>query len=487
MSNEQKPVAHVQAISDELTLYRPRRLQRYTATHALLLSWEDDDIGVAGEIEQLSEMLCDSNRFGCQVWSYQIPSQNPARALNFRLAQFLDEFGNEDNLIIVYYGGHGGPRVSTKGPCTWAAQINNTSAELDWSLIQPQLLTVRSDVLLLLDCCYAGQAARARPHRNFELLAATDGDQITPNGFGKWPSFTQILMKEMKSFLDQDNVITIPALHRRMVQHEAGLQRQPFYVCLSGEPGSIKLKKHEDTPAIKPFDSSLSSRLLQLQLSLSNDLDLTMMAARLVKWLTHDSPEFIENIDVVNRALTNVNKANGVGESVLSEPLINGATLFPYLSELDQEKAQKLLCNLRRSLIDINESQADTSGMWDIKSVVNSSTQLAMFVIDSLTQSKPDALRLRYLDMGLQFEIMKRRMLRRLATLEEKAPKDCLLCNLSYDPGSINGYFYLVYLMAEVSGEIFCFLLCATTPLESVWIYVCLNTAFLYMSALGRY
>ena len=104
----------------KLASYRHIRHQRYEAVNVLLLSWEDDDTDGAAEVEQLKRLFKES--FNYTTCSYFIPSSKPQSSLNVRVASFIDAFGGADNLLIVYYGGHGGPRTSQgKGPFTLAA------------------------------------------------------------------------------------------------------------------------------------------------------------------------------------------------------------------------------------------------------------------------------------------------------------------------------------------------------------------------------
>lgn len=107
------------AISSRLARYQALRTQRYASVNVLLLSWRDDDIGCANEVAQMARMFKDD--FNYDVWPYKIPSQDPECSLSLTVAQFIKSFGGEENLIIVYYGGHGGPQAATKSPCTWAA------------------------------------------------------------------------------------------------------------------------------------------------------------------------------------------------------------------------------------------------------------------------------------------------------------------------------------------------------------------------------
>lgn len=105
-------------IAGGLARYQQRRVHRYAAVNVLLLTWKDDDIGVAAEVEKLEYMFRDV--FNFQTWKYQIPSEGSAATLNAFIAQAIRIYGNEECLLIVYYGGHG-EESRNKSPCTWAA------------------------------------------------------------------------------------------------------------------------------------------------------------------------------------------------------------------------------------------------------------------------------------------------------------------------------------------------------------------------------
>lgn len=112
--------SHVKTIFKKLVNYRPLRVQRYAAVNVLLISWREDDTDSTTDAEQLGRLFKDS--FNYITCSYFIPSTKPQTSLNFQVASFLDAFGGPDNLLIVYYAGHGGPRrANAKGPFTWAA------------------------------------------------------------------------------------------------------------------------------------------------------------------------------------------------------------------------------------------------------------------------------------------------------------------------------------------------------------------------------
>src|ERR1035437_9365949 len=102
----------------------------------------------------------------------------------------------------------------------------NNEAEgpsLDWSMIQPTLFNADCDVAIILDCCYAGQAAKPISAQTIELLAATDKDQWTPNSKSTWPTFTKVLIQEMGKMLEKDRVVTLRGLAKTMSTTEVGL------------------------------------------------------------------------------------------------------------------------------------------------------------------------------------------------------------------------------------------------------------------------
>ena len=120
MASEKSHDDHHKRILTELVTYHHFRHQRYAAVNVLLISWEDDDTGSATEIKQLQTLFQDS--FNYAVDSYVIPSTKSQQLLNLKISSFSYRFGSPDNLLVIYYGGHGGPRTGrSKSPCTWAA------------------------------------------------------------------------------------------------------------------------------------------------------------------------------------------------------------------------------------------------------------------------------------------------------------------------------------------------------------------------------
>lgn len=81
----------------------PKGFSRYNEVHVLLLSWEDDNLGVIKEVLELQEVFWQVYRYDVKEW--RIPSTHSYKALRKQISKFLDEFEDKDSLLIVYYGG----------------------------------------------------------------------------------------------------------------------------------------------------------------------------------------------------------------------------------------------------------------------------------------------------------------------------------------------------------------------------------------------
>lgn len=64
--------------------------------------------------------------------------------------------------------------------CNISSRKRRGGPTLNWYEVQPVVFAAEGDVLLVLDCCYAAQAARGRESRTIELLAASGVKQRTP-------------------------------------------------------------------------------------------------------------------------------------------------------------------------------------------------------------------------------------------------------------------------------------------------------------------
>ena len=169
---------------------------------------------------------------------------------------------------------------------------------LNWYEVQPVVFAAEGDVLLVLDCCYAAQAARGRESRTIELLAASGVKQRTPQP-GDY-SFTAVLMRVMKRMLQEAGHIVVIKLYERLFQETAPdeeLVEQPFHFFIAEGGGSIDLKPRAKPNALDRTQYALPSALLSLTVSLSQKPDRATMR-RLGVWLKTAVPRTISSVDV---------------------------------------------------------------------------------------------------------------------------------------------------------------------------------------------
>ena len=116
-------------------------------------------------------------------------------------------------------------------------RLHSDSPTLHWSEIQKQLEleNTECDILLILDCCYAGQALRGgKTRHNIQLLAAAGMNEKTlAPGPG---SFTEAFMSLCSAILEsgESQGVSISTLHRRMSHKSVGLRTTPFIGNITG-------------------------------------------------------------------------------------------------------------------------------------------------------------------------------------------------------------------------------------------------------------
>lgn len=97
-----------------------RGLSRYKEVHALLLSWEQDNLGVANEIAELKDVFQQIYHFNVDGW--KIPSEKSHNSLAAKVLGFLNDYDSTENLLIVYYGGHG--FMNDDRQCVWSWYVS---------------------------------------------------------------------------------------------------------------------------------------------------------------------------------------------------------------------------------------------------------------------------------------------------------------------------------------------------------------------------
>lgn len=124
ISNVSYHVKDVEALGKVLTsaaeaAFPNRGVSRYKEVHALLLSWEDDNLGVVDEVTELEDVFRNCYRFETEAW--KIPSKRSHNSLAAKIIAFVDDYESKDNLLVVYYGGHG--EMNDDRQCVWSWSV----------------------------------------------------------------------------------------------------------------------------------------------------------------------------------------------------------------------------------------------------------------------------------------------------------------------------------------------------------------------------
>lgn len=185
------------------------------------------------------------------------------------------------------------------------------------------LIRASCDVLIVLDCCFAGSAGRSNVKGTKELLAAC-GMEATAEGVSDY-SFTRNLIDKLRSF--GTDPFTVSELYERLVKAKRRLRNTPQYIPLTGrDRSSIRIARlRSNSPVIMnnsilslPSSSSSSNnfplssasnsltssstslninRRVLLAVSLETDSPLPEVESW-KRWLASDAPTYIQRIDV---------------------------------------------------------------------------------------------------------------------------------------------------------------------------------------------
>ncbi len=272
------------------------------------------------------------------------------------------------------------------------SEPTGTGPTLDWSVIQPQVFGAGCDVVLFLDCCYAGQAARTSSRNAIELLAATDKDNWTPIGHSTWPSFTAVLIHQLTQMLAaEESHASIPGLHRRMLCVDSGLRKQPFYACMSdpGTPGSIHLPRFSSQSQPDHGMPSLTTSwaddsFLGLRLRLLKPFD-PDSAQSFLKWATRDASPDIQDVEIVDGIIHQAKAANDIASELMSpRSNENPGSFLPFLTPKGQKRTWELFDALKSSIFASRDSTAvgDVDAVRIIDELRQKSDTLLSFVSD---------------------------------------------------------------------------------------------------------
>lgn len=189
-----------------------RKQSYYEKVSVLLLSWEDDNMGVYREVRRLQYVFSSLYRFDVQ--EYRIPSKTPGKATTTRLISFLENDGS-NTLLIVYYAGHARLGYQGSDPPIWAATDKVGTPTLPSGSVQQFLEEAEADALLLYDCCHSSHPAINVSGQGVTEVIAACGFETQAPAVGLH-SFTNALIKELEEAF-AGPPISVAELHGRVI------------------------------------------------------------------------------------------------------------------------------------------------------------------------------------------------------------------------------------------------------------------------------
>ncbi|KAK8076643.1 hypothetical protein PG994_003915 [Apiospora phragmitis] len=182
----------------------------YTKVSVLLLSWhkEIDDLKTDHEVTDLENLFKDKFMFDTTRQILTKDSRTSAQAqVNHYLAKFVYENDNTNTMFIIYYAGHGRPgndrgKLKLTASSSHRGESNTDFHEVVWNSAESNIRNTSADVLVIFDCCHAGELARmVRGNRAFEYLAATSANSTTRKPGPQ--SFTSALIWSLGHLLEK--------------------------------------------------------------------------------------------------------------------------------------------------------------------------------------------------------------------------------------------------------------------------------------------
>ncbi|KAK5683305.1 hypothetical protein LTS10_004836 [Elasticomyces elasticus] len=230
----QSELARYQMLWDECMRF-PSQQIRHTKTAVLLLSWapEVDDLGVQSEMSELGSVFDGVYGFTVHRKTLNLQTKPQHQALQI-LADFVHAEDAERGLLIIYYAGHGySSEASETGelnmigsrapPSTkeHARQEFQKDPSIMWSTVSQPIANADADILLIFDCCHAGQLARpfARNSQSpYEFLGACSESNGTPRPGPT--SFTTALTWALSQLATEDRAFNTAKLRSKLCEYD---------------------------------------------------------------------------------------------------------------------------------------------------------------------------------------------------------------------------------------------------------------------------
>ncbi|KAF2501299.1 hypothetical protein BU16DRAFT_555792 [Lophium mytilinum] len=234
LSDEQKNARNA---SSEMQLWWDEAIAKnmelpdyYRNVSVLIIKWDDelDELKTGPEVIELDALFRNSFHYNTRIVELNV-AKKPQHQLNRHISTFVEDCDGENNLMIVYYTGHGVYREHERYlELTASTKLSvkrglNIAAQANWDKAEEALRdeNVDGDVLTILDTCFSSNLTKSgrEDTRTYELLSACglDGTTARPGE----NSFTRALIDSMKELLVEfpDRSFTTFHLNQRIILH----------------------------------------------------------------------------------------------------------------------------------------------------------------------------------------------------------------------------------------------------------------------------
>jgi hypothetical protein len=205
----------------------------------LLIDWEKKSEGYLDtkkEVDSLRTLL--RKKYHFTVRRKRLNTDLP-QAVSTQLEKFLVDFkfecDSDESLLIIYYAGHGLNDITAPGtlslhptttkPYSHKKRLNH----IVWNQAEECIKNTKADILLIFDCCYAGELAKSKKRgpalgKIFDFLGAS---QATQRAWGPGPhSFTSALIWALQELASRTDGFTLQEL-QSTIQSAPQFQRFP--------------------------------------------------------------------------------------------------------------------------------------------------------------------------------------------------------------------------------------------------------------------
>lgn len=288
----------------------------YGLVVSLIIYWENGNPGFKEEGEKLGCFFRD--RLGYVVKIFAIPRNDSHIELLYFIANAIKETHETMEargcpaLIILHYGGHGDPydnrRIGQQEQLVWAEQEKGATI-VKWFEIQHHLQYAKSDVLLVLDCCFALRASQQQltpqleinPTPSYQLLAAASHREPTPLPGPQ--SFTNAFLRQLEEHFSGNchshgTPLAINDLIRdiQTIQEPSLLIPPSHHFFTNGTIviGPTPKLKNRETENERRWDGDTLTLRIRTRHRMTNK-DVT----RFTRHMTLDSPDFVESAELL--------------------------------------------------------------------------------------------------------------------------------------------------------------------------------------------